>query len=407
MRSQVAGAPAGTQIAILDIDAAFRNIPLLPSHKPYTVIQCEEGQFYIDHVVCFGIASGVGLQGAVMDALVDVLEALGIGPNEKWVDDLINFRYPISELSPGVYVYGHDIDDIFDLSCQLRVPWSAKKSGRHGTVGIYLGFLWNMLEKSVSLPEEKRVKYLAKIRDALDALEGGRKMPGKVAISLAGTLSHIAFVYPQGRAYLSNLYAFVASFGPRPSEFISRWPPRSVISDLHWWREVLGIPGIKRTLHARGKPRDLDIWVDASTDWGIGVVVGQARAAWRWAVPLSEWKREGRDIGWAEMVAVELVVRHLEQLGMENADILVRSDNSGIIGAFQRGRSRNFQVNNSIRRTEAICMAMNLWITLQYVTSANNRADPVSRGIPDARLASLPIKFELPCELSPFLVLDA
>ena len=160
-------------------------------------------------------------------------------------------------------------------------------------------------------------------------------------------------------------------------------------------------------MRARGKPRDLDIWVDASTDWGIGIVIGQARAAWRWAVPLEEWRREGRDIGWAEMVALKLAVRYLEQLGMENADVLVRSDNSGVIGAFQRGRSRNFQVNNSIRRTEAICIALNLWIRPQYVTSSDNHADPVSRGVPDARLASLPIRFELPGELWPFLILDA
>ena len=210
-----------------------------------------------------------------------------------------------------------------------------------------------------------------------------------------------------GLILLSNLYAFVASFGPRPSDFLSRWPPKSVISDLRWWRDVLGTPGVKRTLRARGKPRDLDIWVDASTDWGVGIVVGQARAAWRWAVPLAEWKREGRDIGCAEMVAVELLVHYLEQSGMQDADVLVHSDNSGVIGAFERGRSRNFQVNNSIRRTEAICMATNLWISLQYVTSSNNRADPVSRGVPDARLGALPINFELPCELVPFLSLDA
>ena len=139
-----------------------------------------------------------------MDTLVDILDTLGIGPNEKWVDDLINFRYPIRELAPGVYVYGHDIDDIFDLSLQLRVPWSAKKSGRHSSTGIYLGFLWNMLEKAVSLPEEKRTKYLARISDALADMDKGRKIPCKVAISLAGTLSHIAFVYPHGRAYLAK-----------------------------------------------------------------------------------------------------------------------------------------------------------------------------------------------------------
>ena len=107
------------------------------------------------------------------------------------------------------------------------------------------------------------------------------------------------------------------------------------------------------------------------------------------------------------MVAVELAARFLEQAGAQDADILIHSDNSGVIGAFERGRSRNFQVNNSIRRTEAICMARNLWIWLKYVSSSDNRADPVSRGVPDARLGSLPIDFELPSELSPFLRLDA
>ncbi len=137
------------------------------------------------------------------------------------------------------------------------------------------------------------------------------------------------------------------------------------------------------------------------------MIVGDAWAAWRWAVDLSVWKRNSRDIGWAEMVAMELATLYLEQTGVHDAEVLVRGDNTGVIGAIQRGRSRNFQVNESIRRTEVVCMARNILLKPAYVNTKDNRADPVSRGIPDARLRPLSISFALPPELSPFLVLNA
>lgn len=127
-----------------------------PAHKPFLVIQRREGEFFIDHVVCFGIASGVGLQGRVMDALVDILDALEMGPNRKWVDDLWNMRYPVSESAPGAYLYGHDVSDIFALSKIIRVPWSESKVVPHAFSGTYSGFRWDLPNKTVSLPEEKR-----------------------------------------------------------------------------------------------------------------------------------------------------------------------------------------------------------------------------------------------------------
>ena len=408
MNSQVASAPPGTQMAILDIDSAFRNIPVVPEHKPYLVIQCEDGQFFIDHVVPFGVTSGVGLQGSVMDALVACLNKLGMGPNEKWVDDLANFRYPIGSISPGVWVYGHDVGDIFALSLILRVPWSITKTFIHAYTAVYSGFLWNLPDKTVELPEEKRAKYLERVETALRDLAGGKpRMLCKDAMKLNGTLTHISFVYPQGRAYLTGLSHFIAGFGPDPSRFKPRYPPKSMIADLRWWRNVLSQPGIKRLLRPRGEARDPDLWVDASSDWGIGLVVGWHYAAWRWSVPQSVWKKDGREIGWAEMVAVELATRWMEQEAFQDCEVLVRSDNTGVVGAIDSGRSRNWQANLVLRRHELICMTRNVVLKMEWVDSASNRADPVSCGVPDARFdGKLDIRFDLPPELAEFLALD-
>ena len=78
------------------------------------------------------------------------------------------------------------------------------------------------------------------------------------------------------------------------------------------------------------------------------------------------------------MVAIELACCHLAKLGYRNADLIIHSDNSGVIGAFERGRSRNFQVNLSIRRTTLTCLSHNLFIHPQYVNTLDNLADPVS-----------------------------
>ena len=77
---------------------------------------------------------------------------------------------------------------------------------------------------------------------------------------------------------------------------------------------------------------------------GIGVMFGNRWDAWKLR---SGWTGESRDIGWAEMIAVELAIYHCEAQGYRDADILIRSDNAGVIGAFARGRSRNTAVNDS------------------------------------------------------------
>ncbi len=84
--------------------------------------------------------------------------------------------------------------------------------------------------------------------------------------------------------------------------------------------------------------------------------------------PIQEgWCGPGRDIGWLEGVAVELVVYALDELGLRDCCIRVFSDNVGVIGAFDKGCSRNFEVNLSIRRAAAIMASRNITLDLTYI----------------------------------------
>jgi hypothetical protein len=93
----------------------------------------------------------------------------------------------------------------------------------------------------------------------------------------------------------------------------------------------------------------------------------------------------------------------LEAMGLRDCRILIRSDNVGVIGAYQKGCGRNFQVNASIRHAETIAMACNVSHVFIYVSSEENRVDPISRGILGHPRLQNHFSISLPAELIPFL----
>ena len=146
---------------------------------------------------------------------------------------------------------------------------------------------------------------------------------------------------------------------------------------------------------------DLEIYVDASTSWGIGLIVNGRWLAWRLA---PGWKSDGRDIGWAEMAAVLLALLYLKADGVRDARVLIHSDNQGVIGALKAGCSRSVQQNRILKTIVSELILDGLWPELEYVNTKDNPADAPSRGaLPPAssRLSvDVPIPFELRSLLS-------
>jgi len=145
---------------------------------------------------------------------------------------------------------------------------------------------------------------------------------------------------------------------------------------------------------------DLDIWVNASSSWGIGLVIKNFWSAWRL---LLGWDHEDRDIGWAESVALELAVLWLVRQGFSNCNVIVRGNNTGVIGAFNKGCSWNASWNATIFRMASCLVPFNISVVPVYVASSENRADPVSHGILGPQHLHLGSTFKLPLELSLFL----
>ena len=152
----------------------------------------------------------------------------------------------------------------------------------------------------------------------------------------------------------------------------------SVILDLKWWLELLSVPHPPLSIATPPPPLDLSIWVDASSDFGISLLFDQAWSAWH-LVP--DWRGPSRDIGWLESLAIELAVSLVIRRGFHDCSICIHSDNEGSIAAYQKGRSRNFMSNLCIRRTALASFGAGISLELMFVPSAENLADPISRGL--------------------------
>lgn len=190
----VMDAPPGTEAATLDVDAAFRLCPILPSQQPFFVVMWKM-LFYIDHNAPFGASSAPGVFGRIADAMSAILIAHGLGPCKKWVDDFVFFRYRQSSLPTFTY----DIPDIYAIGEHLGWPWKPSKTKPFAVRFKYLGFIWDLALKTVEIPDDKKARYLAKL---IPWASVSAKFSRKEAESILGTLVHCSLAVPDGRSRL-------------------------------------------------------------------------------------------------------------------------------------------------------------------------------------------------------------
>jgi hypothetical protein len=397
IRNIVIDAPINAEAATLDVDAAFRCCPILPSQQQNFVIHWNDS-FYIDHNAPFGATSSGGVFGRVADAMSAILTSMGLGPSKNWVDDFVFFRFPLLRDSfPPTFSYS--LSDIYNVAFRLGWPWKVSKTRPFAPEFKYLGFLWNLSSKSVQIPEDKKLRYLSKLETWIP----GQKFSKKEVESILGTLVHCSLAVPTGRSRLPSISRFASSFSHFSSPFVRRSPNPSVLSDIDWWRSQLSARFCGSILSKPPPISSTEFWVDASSSWGIGIVLDNEWDAWELK---NGWDTHGRNIGWAEIVAIELGLLFAVHRGYSNTHFLIKSDNQGVIHAIEGGKSRSPEQNAVLQRITLLLAQHNLWFSSLYVPSADNLADPPSRGLPASnRIHACAIStFSLPATLQPFLV---
>jgi hypothetical protein len=229
----------------------------------------------------------------------------------------------------------------------------------------------------------------------------GARVSCRKAEVLLGTLVHCALAVPDGQTQLGALTHMVSAFNGAWNRF-TRWAPApAVLDDIAYWRAELSASFCGSTLCNPPPLSPVEFWVDALTSYGVGVVFAGHWVAWQFR---TGWMAGGRNIGWAEMIAIELGICVAIELGFCNTHFVVRSNNMGVIGSVGTGKAQNTEQNRSLQQIVALMCTNSLWITSEYVASAANIADAPSRGVLAADREPLLAHIPMPPCLSMYLL---
>ena len=449
--------PPGSEAATRDVAEAYRTVPLHPSQWPAAVVRISHTHGCIDTCTAFGATPSAGIYGHIADAAVDLFRHQGIGPLDKWVDDHIFLRIPREHLTEynearGVWhqsikptgkckegsrnffrgrllqdgsheefnencahpirdlsrnsprsehdaVFTYNLDDIDNISFSLGIPWETSKDQPFDYTTTYIGFVWNIRDRSVSLSPQKTKKYIEAIHEwnarPAHCLDQVQKLYGK--------LLHTSSLIPAGRAYLTGLERMLAVGAIKP--FLPHRPEKTVAGDLDWWLKNLLTNTITRSITPPPIFEDPQAFSDASSGIGIGVVVGARWRAWR-LIP--GWQERGgkRDIAWAEAIGFEFLISSLARIASIKPYLLVHGDNTSVIESWRVGRHRNNAVNDVFKRIHSLLADESspiLSVITRFVPSGENPADNPSRGIYSDPSLLLP-HFPIPSHLSELVI---
>ncbi|KAE8240282.1 hypothetical protein A4X13_0g7872 [Tilletia indica] len=392
--ADVLGLPSDSEACTRDVDSAYRLLPVHPSQWPAMVLRTEQG-YFIDTRVPFGIGPGTGVFGRVGEAALDIFRAQGLGPLGRWVDDILFFRvreesiadvnsrraatYASMDDQPflrrggkwWVDADGNRHDESYEYPLRDRAE-SRRADGWHygdeeieawaGRLGLplhkptlwssvftYAGYVFNIRDRQAGLPVTKAATYCDDIHDWLSSpthrLEDAQR--------LLGRLLHASPVVPDSSRHLTRLISFVnVAIKSNAHARSKRHGGSPLDEDLLWWRERLSGGEVWCSI-AQYAPQDIQLYVDASSEWGVGIWWGGRVASYRLR---SDWRtrQEGRDIQFAEALAIEVGLLHVFATGVRRAALIVHTDNTGVQFGVPRGRMRNAPATTVIERIHAL-----------------------------------------------------
>lgn len=286
--------------------------------------------------------------------------------------------------------------DIVEASERLGFKTNSTKYSEFSVEQRFIGFLWNADEKTVSLPLPK----LEKRKSELDAFLQSSDFNRNDVEKFNGKLSHLTLILPQLKAYLVANFKWVATW-QTPGR---RLMPPQVCEDMMYWKTCLA--KLHPTRLIPDKITKNVGWVgDASSSYGIGIILGKtwAQFSWLpgWSDPLDQPRRT---IAWAETVTIRLGLLMLfKTLDVSGQSFLCLTDNTTTEGAARNRKSRDFWANEEWKVIQTLLIDRDCDICLVRVISKDNSADRLSRGLDSTKSIKDMIIIDVPEDLTTIL----
>lgn len=262
----------GGYIFIIDMQDAYYRVPIHPNDYQYNGLKWL-GKYWVFTSLQMGLSSSCKIYTEFADAI-------------EWI--VVNRNNPEAFRS-GIQALRHYLDDFF-AACrtkedayklyndliyilkQLGIPTREDKCFPPNFIQKILGYTYNTLTQTISLPYNKRVEYLSEVNKIIN-----KKLSDKKSLEqLRGRLGNVAQIRFPGKAFLRKFDALIHMPELHYNEPITL--SNFVIEDLTWWKWILTNPKnleIPFELILKN-PDDADfkIYTDAASTLGLGGHMG-------------------------------------------------------------------------------------------------------------------------------------
>lgn len=354
-------------LAIFDWEKAYRQIPKKIEQQHYMLILGPDGLIYYDTRIGFGGVAGCGSFGRPADAWKMIMKhEFNVVEVFRWVDDALFIKELTSQVT---------MNSIVERSLQMGVITNKDKISDFKPEQKFIGFLWNGVEKTVHLPPQKLKERRDQIEESLTI---GKKFSFNEVEVLVGRLNHVSLILPQMRCCLTSLYRWLKSW---KHHFATQKLPEDAEKDLEEWKWILSIFETTRLIKF-SDPIDI-VWMgDASTSYGVGVVIGKKE--WFQMKLRTGWEDSGmykRGIAWLETVAIRIALWHIVSTrNYDGKSIIVWTDNTTSEKAILNRKSRDIEVNEEWKKIQRILIDSQMDLVAKRVISKENVVDDISRG---------------------------
>ena len=353
----------GALLAKIDIENAFRNVPVHP-HDRYLLGMKWNDQLFIDTVLPFGLRSAPKIFNALADALQWIARNLGVSYLEHFLDDYITGG------APGTEECNNNLLLLVAICAMLNIPLAVTKREGPSTCLTFLGIIIDTVNLELRLPTEK----LHRLQALLEKWIRYKCCKKKDLESLVGYLQDASRVVHSGRTFTRRLIDLLKSARHRTANSFSRLNAEAR-SDIFWWHSFIQHwNGISMMVASRKCNPDVILTSDASGSWGCGAFYAGDWFQHQWSPHTINYTITAKEL-LPIVMAAAIWGPH-----WANKSVLCRCDNEAVVCILNTGTSRDPTVMGLMRCLHFIAAKFNMLISAVHLAGTRNTlADALSR----------------------------
>ena len=380
----------GAILAKLDVQSAYRNVPVHPDDRALLGMEWN-GEVFVDAALPFGLRSAPKKFNALADGLEWILMQQGACQVLHYLDDFLFVGAPRRSDCADAVRLAQEV-------CQsLGVPLAVEKMEGPSCTLTFLGICLDTVTMELRLPADKLTRLVSVVRQ----WRSRKSCLKRELLSLIGQLQHACRVVKPGRSFLRRMIDLTSTTAELHHHIRLSAGFRS---DLEWWHMFLAEwNGVQMMSSLCRGPPGAIVTSDAS-GWGCGAFSSTGK--WFQCSWPSTWASVHITV--KELVPV-VIACALWGEELRGRTVEYRTDNAAVVAIVNKGKSKMPLAMHLVRSLFFFMARSDLALYVVHLPGVQNTAaDALSRNDASAFLCQVPMACKeavrVPQELQELLI---